>query len=99
MWIVAINGWVLGLAGLASSYKPTDTPHERADMMASVVPEGHVPIRNLTHEYARKQFSAEHTSDETFNPQEEWYQLRPLLIRQSIVNRLQRWQQRLRKQE
>ena len=79
-------------------YKPTDTPHERADMMVAVVPEGHVSIRNLTHEYARKQFSAEHTSDEAFDPRAEWHQLRPLLIRQSIVNRLQRWQQRLRKQ-
>ena len=78
-------------------YKPTDTPHERADMMAAVVPEGHVPIRNLTHEYARKQFSAEHTSDDAFDPQKEWYQLRPLLIRQSILKRLRHWQQRLRK--
>jgi transglutaminase-like putative cysteine protease len=80
-------------------YRPTDTPYERADMMASVVPEGHVPIRNLTQEYVRKQFSAEHATDEKFAPQEEWQRLRPLLIRQSIVSRLQRWLQHLRKQE
>ncbi len=80
-------------------YRPTDTPYERADLMTSAVPEGRVPIRNLTQEYVRKQFSADHKTDEGFNPLEEWRQLRPLLIRQSVVSRLRKWQERLRKEE
>jgi transglutaminase-like putative cysteine protease len=80
-------------------YQPTDTPYERADMMSSAVPEGHVPIRNLTHEYVRKQFSADHKSDAMFDSYAAWQQLRPLLIRQTIATRLRRWQNRFLKQK
>lgn len=78
-------------------YRPTDTPYERADLMASAVPDGRTPIRNLTREYVRKQFSEDHKIGEGFEPVEEWRLLRPLLIRQSIVSRLHQWQERLRK--
>jgi len=78
-------------------YQPTHTPYERADLMTSAVPEGRVPIRNLTREYVRKQFSADHKTGEGFNPLQEWRQLRPLLIRQSLVSRLRKWQKRFRK--
>lgn len=78
-------------------YRPTDTPYERADLMASAVPDGRTPIRNLTREYVRKQFSEDHKIGEGFEPVEEWRQLRPLLIRKSIVSRLHQWQERLRK--
>jgi transglutaminase-like putative cysteine protease len=80
-------------------YQPTDTPYERADMMSSAVPEGHVPIRNLTHEYVQKQFSADHKSDAKFDSFAAWQQLRPLLIRQTIAIRLRRWQRRFLKQK
>lgn len=80
-------------------YRPTDTPYERADMMSTAVPDGRAPIRNLTHEYVRKQFSADHRSDESFDSLSQWQQLRPLLIRQTIVKRLRRWQKRFLKQE
>ena len=75
-------------------YKPTDTPYERADMMSTAVPDGRAPIRSLTHEYVRKQFSAKYQSDAEFNSLSEWQQLRPLLIRQAIVKRIKRWQKR-----
>jgi transglutaminase-like putative cysteine protease len=80
-------------------YRPTDTPYERADMMSMEVPDGRVPIRNLTQEYVRKRFSAAYKSDEAFNPLSEWQQLRPLLLRQTILKRLQRWQNRFLKQK
>jgi hypothetical protein len=80
-------------------YRPTDTPYERADMMSTAVPDGRAPIRNLTHEYVRKQFSADHRSDKAFDSLSEWQQLRPLLIRQTIVKRLRRWQKRFLRQE
>ncbi|MDX1417376.1 MAG: transglutaminase domain-containing protein [Candidatus Promineifilaceae bacterium] len=78
-------------------YRPTQTPYERADLMASAVPDGQAPIRNLTREYVRKQFSADHKTGEGFQPIEEWRVLRPLLIRQSIINRFHKWQQRFSK--
>ena len=78
-------------------YRPTDTPYERADMMSSAVPEGRVPIRNLTHEYVRKQFSADHKADDSFDSLAAWRQLRPLLIRKSVATRLRQWQARFRK--
>ncbi len=73
-------------------YGPSETPYERAEKMTAVVPKGRSPIRNLTHQYVRKQFSPDHAGDSTFDPRKEWHQLRPLLLRQSIVARLQRRQ-------
>jgi len=78
-------------------YRPTDTPYERADMMSSAVPEGRTPIRSLTHEYVRKQFSADYKSDASFDSFAAWKQLRPLLIRKSVATRLRRWQERFLK--
>lgn len=80
-------------------YTPTDTPYERADLMSTAVPDGRTPIRKLTHEYVRKQFSAEYKSDASFNSLEEWQQLRPMLIRQTIVERIEKWKQRFLKRE
>jgi len=80
-------------------YQPTDTPYERAEMMSSAVPEGHVPIRSLTHEYVRKQFSADHKSDAKFDSLATWQQLRPLLIRQAAATRWRRLQKRFLKQK
>jgi hypothetical protein len=71
-------------------YGPSETPYERAERMTAVVPKGRLPIRNLTHEYVRKQFSAAHAGDSSFDPRSEWRKLRPVLLRQSISSRLQR---------
>jgi transglutaminase-like putative cysteine protease len=80
-------------------YQPTDTPYERADMISTAVPEGRVPIRNLTQEYVRKRFSADHQTNAEFNSLTEWQSLRPLLIRQTMTQRLQRWRKRLQGRE
>jgi hypothetical protein len=60
-------------------------------MMTVVVPEGRSPIRSLTHEYVRKQFSGRYTPDNGFDPHDEWRALRPLLIKESIAQRIRGW--------
>jgi transglutaminase-like putative cysteine protease len=72
-------------------FGPSDTPYERAEMMTVVVPEGRSPIRSLTHEYVRKQFSGRYTPDNGFDPHDEWRALRPLLIKESIAQRIRGW--------
>ncbi|MCP4423249.1 MAG: hypothetical protein GY803_02025 [Chloroflexi bacterium] len=76
-------------------FRPAQTPYERADLMATAVPEGKAPIRNLTRQFVLKQFSPARRTDADFEPQTEWRQLRPLLIRKAVFRRLQRWQERL----
>jgi transglutaminase-like putative cysteine protease len=83
-------GFWAGLIGIL--FAPADTPYERAERMTAAVPEGRSPIRNLTHEYVRKQFSGSYTSDDGFNPRQEWGKLRPLLIKESVASRYRRWQ-------
>ncbi len=76
-------------------FRPTQTPYERADMMATAVPEGKASIRNLTRQFVLKQFSPSRATEPDFEPQIEWRQLRPLLYRRAIVSRVERWQKRL----
>lgn len=73
-------------------FRPTYTPYERADLLTTAVPEGKTSIRNLTQQFVLKQFSNNHSSEDSFSPLNEWKSLRPILLRQSIVNTLQRWQ-------
>lgn len=88
-------GFWAGLLGII--YGPSETPYERAARMTAAVPEGRSPIRNLTHEYVRKQFSSDYADDGEFNSRKEWGKLRPLLIKQSITTRLRKWQNRNKK--
>ena len=74
-------------------YGPSETPYERAEKMTVVVPEGRSPIRNLTHEYVRKQFSGSYMEDNGFDPHNEWRTLRPLLIKESIAQRIRSWRE------
>ena len=37
--------------------RPTQTPYERADLMASAIPEGKASIRNLTRQFVLRRFS------------------------------------------
>ena len=76
-------------------FRPTQTPYERADLMATAVPEGKTPIRNLTRQFVLKQFSPSREMEPDFEPQIEWRQLRPLLYRRAVASRLERWQKRL----
>ena len=68
-------------------------------MMSAVVPDGRMPIRNLTQEYVRKRFSGAYNADDEFNSLAEWQQLRPLLLRQTIMKRLRRWQNQFLRQK
>jgi transglutaminase-like putative cysteine protease len=79
-------------------YGPSETPYERAEKMTAAVPDGRSPIRNLTHEYVRKQFSGSYADDDGFDPSKEWSSLRPLLIKESIASRFRRWQERRKNQ-
>jgi transglutaminase-like putative cysteine protease len=80
-------GW-LGL-----HFQSANTPYERADLLLSEVPEGHAPVRNLTHQYVLSQFSPAHQNEDDFKPQDEWRILRPILLRKSIQRRLEQWRQ------
>lgn len=72
------------------SWRTTQTPYEQADALVAVVPEGQQPVRNLTRQYVQRLFSPARMMDEGFDPRQEWRQLRPILLRQSIVHALNR---------
>ena len=71
-------------------FRPALTPHERADLMTTAVPEGKTPIRNLTQQFVRRQFSPAHAPDDGFDARNEWKELRPILLREAIVRQLRK---------
>jgi len=75
--------------------RPTHTPHERADLMTSAVPEGKTPIRNLTRQFVLQQFSRSRSYEAGFDPLEEWRVLRPILLRKTILTKLQQTSRQL----
>jgi hypothetical protein len=77
-------------------FQPTQTPHERAEVMSQKIPEGEQSIWQLTQQYVLKQFSRDHRPDEAFEPKQAWRQLRPLLLRRSLATQWQKWWQHLR---
>lgn len=79
---------------LGISYRPDQTPFERAESLVTAVPEGKEPIRNLTQQYVLRHFSREKRYEEGFDPIPLWKQLRPLLLKKSISNRMARFQQK-----
>ncbi len=80
-------------------FRPAQTPYERANLMTMAVPDGKVPIRNLTRQFVLKQFSPARAQDEGFEPQKEWKMLRPLLLKQTILLRLKNWQAKLSREK
>ncbi len=78
-------------------YRPVDTPYERADSLATAVPEGKEPIQNLTNQYVRKQYSPQQEEDIHFSPTQEWQQLRPVLLKEMFKNQTQRLKMRLKR--
>ncbi len=68
--------------------RSVDTPYERADRLAHVVPRGRDSIRSLTHQYVMRRFSADHRGDDEFDPAGEWKALRPLLAKETLRRRL-----------
>jgi transglutaminase-like putative cysteine protease len=77
--------------------RPVHTPHERADLLTTAVPEGSGPIRNLTQQFVLRQFSPAQTVEPTFEPLEQWKVLRPLLIRKGLANRVSRLRAKFRR--
>ncbi|MCA9936476.1 MAG: hypothetical protein H6662_04850 [Ardenticatenaceae bacterium] len=69
-------------------FRPAQTPYERADVMVTAVPEGSSPIRRLTQHFVVNQFSAHPNGDA--DTESQWRQLRPLLLRKTIVHQLDR---------
>lgn len=75
---------------LGISWRTTQTPYEQADALVTVVPQGQQPIRNLTRQYVLQLFSPARATEDGFDAHTEWRQLRPVLLRQSVVNFLNR---------
>ncbi len=84
----------LRLAGwarfLGIPWRTTQTPYEQADALVAVVPQGQQPVRNLTRQYVQRLFSPGRATDADFDPHQEWRQLRPVLLRRSVVHLLNR---------
>lgn len=78
-------------------YTPAHTPHERADMLTTAVPDGAAPIRNLTQKYAQQQYSQHQTDDG--DTTKEWSTLRPILLRRTIITQLKNIGQRFKRKE
>lgn len=77
---------------LGLSIRPIHTPHERAELMTTAVPEGEQPIKNLTNQFVLKQFSRARSYEEGFDPSDEWRTLRPMMLRHTFEH----WLERLR---
>lgn len=75
---------------LGIPWRTTQTPYEQADTLVTVVPEGQQPVRNLTRQYVLQRFSPAKSTEDDFDPHQEWKQLRPLLLKRSIANFLNR---------
>lgn len=86
-----LGGWA---RWLGITWRPTQTPYEQADLLVSAVPDGQAPVRNLTRQYVRKQFSPERNAEEGFDPTQEWRSLRPVLLRHSASKFLDRLNRR-----
>lgn len=79
--------------------RPEHTPYERADLLATAVPEGKDAIRTITRQFVLKQFSRQRTYEDGFSPLPYWKELRPLLLKKSIAARLHRWQQKSKRKK
>ena len=75
---------------LGIPWRAAQTPYEQADALVAAVPQGQQPIRNLTRQYVLRLFSPARATDADFDPHREWRSLRPVLLRQSVVNMLNR---------
>jgi transglutaminase-like putative cysteine protease len=75
-------------------HRPEHTPYERADSLATAVPEGKEDIRMLTRQYVLKQFSRQRMYEDGFDPLPHWQSLRPLFVKKSLSLRAHKWQQK-----
>lgn len=70
---------------LGIPWRATQTPYEQADSLLVEVPDGQAPVRNLTRQYVLQRFSMAKSTDDDFDPHQEWRQLRPILLKRRIV--------------
>lgn len=75
---------------LGVSIRANHTPYERATMLATAVPSGKEPLRNLTHQFVQQRFSQRQASEESFDPRQEWKTLRPAMLRETIMFQLRK---------
>lgn len=75
---------------LGIPWRATQTPYEQADSLATIIPEGRQPVRNLTRQYVLQRFGPQGAGDERFDPSQEWKNLRPLLIKRRLTNLINR---------
>jgi hypothetical protein len=75
---------------LGLSIGANHTPYERANMLATAVPSGKEPLRNLTQQFVQQRFSPQQTSEESFDPRQEWKILRPAMLRETVLFQLRR---------
>lgn len=69
---------------------PTQTPYERAEVLAAAAPDGARSIQRLIGEYVTRTFSPEKNGAGFFSPLGEWKTLRPILLRRAVEKRLPR---------
>jgi hypothetical protein len=76
---------------VGADIRPNFTPYEGAEALSQAVPEGAQPIHKLIDEYVRRQFSRSKDNLSVFRPRNEWQELRPIMVKQSIRSRLNKW--------
>ncbi|MCP5093924.1 MAG: transglutaminase domain-containing protein [Chloroflexi bacterium] len=86
-----LEGWA---RWLGISMRTVHTPYERAEMLGTAVPEGNQSILNLTRQFVLKQFSRKQSYEDGFDPTSEWRVLRPMLIKRTFENWVERMQNR-----
>lgn len=82
---------------LGVGVRPAQTPYERAEAIATAVPEGRQSILNLTRQFVLRQFSRERSYDLGFSSTIEWRRLRPLLLRRTLQNKWRQGVQRIKR--
>ncbi len=79
---------------LGVAIQPAHTPYERADLLSVAVPDGKEPLRNLTGQFVRQQFSRDRSVDAGFDPRREWKTLRPAMLRRTLAHQIERLRNR-----
>ncbi len=79
---------------LGAPWRATQTPYEQADTLIAKAPDGQAPVHNLTRQYVLQQFSMSKTTDDDFDPHQEWRALRPILLKHRILKAFDRFKNR-----
>jgi transglutaminase-like putative cysteine protease len=85
MWRFAAR---LGVPG-----PPDQTPHERAEALATLVPEGRAPIQSITDMYVIERFGRGNGNGDGSSAEDRWALLRPVLWKAWLQKKFSRFQQ------